>query len=428
MPRVQSPAAADIRKNGRAFALLAQVSPNGGAGELKGEELKRLLSQYADSSAQVKDSMTFEEFAALFSRPATQGGEGEGNCLGYAAFDENGSLRLWRFNRRETLPTDVRIQITHAGICHSDLHQVKNEWKGTKYPIVPGHEIAGIVTEVGPQVTKFKVGDRVGVGCMVNSCQECEGCTVLKEEQMCSKGPTYTYNSPDVDGTMTYGGYSTYVLVNEKFVLSIPDTLPLDAAAPLLCAGITTYSPIKKFGFDKAGMHVGVVGLGGLGHMAIKFLKSFGVNTTVISTSPNKKQEALEVLGADNFIVSKDSQQMEAAAGTLHGIINTVSAKHELGPMLSLLKVDGTMVMLGIPSEPPALPIANLLFKRQRIAASPIGGIKETQEMLDYCGKKDITCMHEVVSADYVNTAYERMLKSDVRYRFVIDIQGSLIQ
>lgn len=338
-----------------------------------------------------------------------------------------GPYALGDFNRQDTLPNDVRIQITHVGICHTDLHQVKNEWQSTTYPIVPGHELTGIVTEVGGQVTKFKVGDRVGVGCIVNSCQQCDACTVMAEEQFYSKR-IGTYNGKDVDGTMTYGGYSTYMLANEKFVLRIPDALPLGAAAPLLCAGITTYSPIKRFGLDKPGLRVGVVGLGGLGHMAVKFLKSFGASAVVISTSPGKKQEALDALGADEFLVSKDPQQMEAATATLDGIINTVSAAHELSPLLSLLKVDGTMVMLGAPPQRPTLPIINLLFSRQRVAGSVIGGIKETQEMLDYCGKKDITCMHKVIPVDYVNTAYERLLKSDVRYRFVIDIQGSLVQ
>ncbi|KAJ9509424.1 hypothetical protein QJQ45_001890 [Haematococcus lacustris] len=388
------------------YALLMWFHPD----LLHDELLPKYLKQYGDADASVKDAMTFEEFSALFAKPPTEV-PGEGNCIGYAAQDTSGVLAPYRFNRRSVGPEDVHIQISFAGICHSDIHTGKGEWAGTCYPCVPGHEIAGYVIEVGDKVTKFKVGDKVGVGCMVNSCKSCHCCSDLKEEQYCQKGFVGTYNGKDRDGSITKGGYSTHVVVDQDFVLNVPQKLSLDAAAPLLCAGITVYSPIRKFELDKPGMKVGVVGLGGLGHMAVKFLKSFGVEVTVISTSPSKKEEATTVLGADIFLVSKDPDAMAAAAGTLDGLINTVSARHDLAALLNLLKTDGTMVR----------------GSRLRVTGSLIGGIKETQEMLDYCAEKGIECMHEIIPADYVNTAWERVLKQDVRYRFVIDVQGSLI-
>uniref|UniRef100_A0A7S0X1P8 Enoyl reductase (ER) domain-containing protein n=1 Tax=Chlamydomonas leiostraca TaxID=1034604 RepID=A0A7S0X1P8_9CHLO len=425
MPRITARPSAIPATAGREFAILKQLEkPDGSIDAQLFEEYNK---RYGNGAAPAKDELSFEEFCALFKKPALNSGSGEGDCAGWAAQDESGHLAPWRFNRRATGPHDVRIQITHAGMCHSDLHQVRNEWKGSKYPMVPGHEIVGIVTEVGSEVKNFKVGDRAGVGCLVNSCQECDFCLKDKEEQYCSKGMIGTYNSVDKDGTMTYGGYSTSVVVNDKFVLHVPDNLPLADSAPLLCAGITVYSPIRHFGFDKPGMHVGVVGLGGLGHMAVKFLKALGVKTTIISTSPGKKDEALKVLGADAFLVSKDETQMAGAAMSMDGLINTVSAPHDLGGLLNLLKTSGTMVCVGAPPEPPAMPTFNMIFRRLKVAGSLIGGIRETQEMLDFCGQHNITCMSEVIPVTEANKAYDRMLKSDVRYRFVIDIQGSLI-
>jgi len=426
MPRIHPPSQAATLQKPREFALLQQLTPTK-EGDVQDKALNELAKRYGSGKDQLPAEMSFEEFAGLFAKPSSKAESGEGNCIGWAAFDPTGHLKPWRFTRRETQPTDVRIQIAYAGICHSDIHTVRNEWKNAQYPIVPGHEIVGFVTEVGSQVTKFKVGDRVGVGCMVNSCQKCRACVDMKEEQYCESGNIGTYNSKDVDGTMTMGGYSTHVLVNEKFVIRVPESLDLSHTAPLLCAGITVYSPIKHFGFDKPGLKIGVVGLGGLGHMAVKFLSAFGVETTVISRSPSKKDEAINVLGATHFLVSTDENQMKAAAGSLDGIIDTVSAQHDLGQLLSLMRVDGTLVCVGAPEVPPPMPTFAMLFRRQRVAGSLIGGIKETQEMIDFCGEKGIVCMSEIIPIDKCNEAYERVVKADVRYRFVIDIQGTLV-
>lgn len=431
MPRIHSPSAQQLASHPREFALLKQLLAGAADGTVGQEALDKLVAQYGNKEKAAGGAeLSFDEFAGVLQRPSSSASDGEGNCIGWAAKDATSPLAPWRFSRRETRPTDVRIQITHAGICHSDIHQVRNEWGNSTYPMVPGHEIAGIVTEVGAEVTKFKVGDRVGVGCLVNSCQkkECLGCTVMKEEQFCLS-QVQTYNGKDVDGAPTYGGYSTHVLVNHKFVIRVPDALPLSAAAPLLCAGITTYSPIRKFGFDKPGLRIGVVGLGGLGHMAVQFLKALGVDTTVISRSPNKKEEALKVLKADHFLVSSDEEDMKKHAVTLDGILNTVAAKHELAPLFALMKPDTTMVCVGAPpvADPLTVPSFPMILARQRLAGSPIGGIAQTQECLDFCAEKGIQCMTEMINADYINTAYDRVTKGDVRYRFVIDIQGSLI-
>ncbi|GIL48079.1 hypothetical protein Vafri_4780 [Volvox africanus] len=425
MPRVHLPSSAEISAHPREFALLRQVAPSG---EADAEVLQEYIKLYGETSKTLSnDEISFAEFAALFSKPSNSRSETPTNCVGYAARDKSGVLSPFIFNRRPVGPTDVRIQITHAGICHSDLHQVKNEWGGSLYPMVPGHEIVGIVTEVGTEVKKFKPGDRAGVGCMVDSCGTCDMCAEPRGEEQFCKRCVYTYNCMQPDGTIAQGGYSTHIVVTEKFVLRLPENLPLDVTAPLLCAGITVYSPMKHYGLDKAGMKLGVVGLGGLGHMAVKIAKGMGVHVTVISTSLKKKDEALTVLKADEFIVSSDTEAMTAAAGSLDGIIDTVSAKHDLGALVSLVKVDGKVVLVGVPDVPLDLPTAALIFKRVILGGSIIGGIKETQEMLDFCAEKGIGASIEEVSIDYVHTAYERMIRSDVRYRFVIDIQGSLI-
>ncbi|KAL3356096.1 hypothetical protein AABB24_016987 [Solanum stoloniferum] len=311
----------------------------------------------------------------------------------------------------------------YCGICHSDLHQLKNEWSNSIYPMVPGHEVVGVVTEIGSKVEKFKIGDKVGVGCLVGSCRKCENCD-NDLENYCHD-MILTYNGVDTDGTTTYGGYSDIMVTNEHYVVHWPENLPMEAA-PLLCAGITTYSPLRYYGLDKPGMHIGVVGLGGLGHMAVKFAKAFGTKVTVISTSVSKKDEAIDHLGADSFLVSRDPDQMQGAAGSLDGIIDTVSAIHPLLPLINLLKTHGKLVMVGAPEKPLELPVFPLLLGRKLVAGSGIGGMKETQEMVDFAAKHNITPDVEVVPMDYVNTALERLLKSDVKYRFMLDIGNTL--
>ncbi|XP_062005765.1 probable mannitol dehydrogenase [Rosa rugosa] len=345
-------------------------------------------------------------------------------AFGWAARDSSGVLSPFSFSRRESGEKDVTFKVLYCGICHSDLHMVKNEWGFSTYPLVPGHEIVGEVTEVGSNVQKFKVGDKVGVGSIVGACRSCDSCTDHLENY-CPK-QILTISGKYYDGITNYGGYSDIMVADEHFVVRIPDSLPLDGAAPLLCAGITTYSPLRYFGLDKPGMHVGVVGLGGLGHVAVKFAKAMGVKVTVISTSPNKKEEAVKHLGADSFLVSRDQDQMQAAIGTMDGIIDTVSAQHPLLPLIGLLKSHGKLVMLGAPEKPLELPVLPLLTGRKMVAGSGIGGMKETQEMIDFAAKHNITADIEVIPIDYLNTAMERLAKADVRYRFVIDIGNTL--
>ncbi|XP_060185559.1 8-hydroxygeraniol dehydrogenase-like [Lycium barbarum] len=344
-------------------------------------------------------------------------------AFGWAARDSSGVLSPFKFSRRVTGEKDVQFKVLYCGICHSDLHQLKNEWGNSIFPMVPGHEVVGVVTEIGRKVEKFKIGDKVGVGCLVGSCRKCENCD-NNLENYCSN-QIMTYNGIYSDGTTTYGGYSDIMVTDEHYVVHWPENLPMEAA-PLLCAGITTYSPLKYFGLDKPGMHIGVVGLGGLGHMAVKFAKAFGTKVTVISTSLSKKDEAIERLGADSFLVSRDPDQMQAAAGSLDGIIDTVSAIHPLLPLINLLKPHGKLVMVGAPEKPLELPVFPLLLGRKLVAGSAIGGMKETQEMVDFAAKHNITPDVEVVPMDYVNTALERLLKSDVKYRFVLDIGNTL--
>ena len=342
----------------------------------------------------------------------------------FAAVAADKPLEPFSFTRRDPLPDDVVIDIQYCGVCHSDLHMARSETGPARYPLVPGHEIAGVVKAVGSDVTRFKVGDRVGVGCMVDSCRECSSCQA-GEEQYCVPGFTGTYGNPDrfaeqSGQPITQGGYSDHITVDQHFVLSIPDALPLDKAAPLLCAGITTYSPLKEWNVGP-GSKVAVIGLGGLGHMAVKLAAAMGAEVTVLSTSDRKKADA-ERMGARHFLINSDAEAMKAAAEQFDLIINTVSATHEIASHVNLLARDGTMVMLGLTTE--GLPVfaMPLLWRRRRIAGSLIGGIRETQEMLDFCGEHGIVCEIEVIAPDQINQAYERMERSDVRYRFVIDM------
>ncbi|CBI37637.3 hypothetical protein AAG906_025299 [Vitis piasezkii] len=347
-------------------------------------------------------------------------------AFGWAARDPSGTLSPFHFSRRENGDEDVTVKILYCGVCHSDLHSVKNEWGITRYPIVPGHEIVGIVIQLGNNVKKFKMGDRVGVGVLVGSCKTCETCQQDLENYCPSM--IFTYNSTSQDGTRTYGGYSDIVVVDQRYVLRIPDNMPLDAGAPLLCAGITVYSPMKYYGMTEPGKHLGVAGLGGLGHVAVKLGKAFGLKVTVISTSPNKEDEAINKLGADCFLVSTNPEKVQAALGTMDYIIDTVSAIHSLGPLLAMLKLNGKLITVGLPDKPLELPIFPLVMGRKLIGGSDIGGIKETQEMLDFCAKHNITADIELIQMDYINTAMKRLSKSDVKYRFVIDVANSLSQ
>ncbi|XP_015069313.1 probable mannitol dehydrogenase [Solanum pennellii] len=345
-------------------------------------------------------------------------------AFGWAARDPSGVLSPFHFSRRENGNDDVTVKIHYCGVCHSDLHTLKNEWGFTKYPILPGHEIVGIVTAVGCSVHKFKVGDRVGVGVIVGSCQTCHICE-QSLENYCPKA-IFTYNSTDHDGTNTYGGYSDIIVVHQRFVLQFPENLPSDAGAPLLCAGITVYSPMKYYGMTEPGKHLGIAGLGGLGHIAVKIGKAFGLKVTVISTSPKKEDEAITKLGADAFVLSTDPVKFKAAVNTMDYIIDTIAAVHPLAPLLSLLKMDGKLITIGLPEKPLELPIFPLVLGRKLVGGSDIGGMKETQEMLDFCAKHNITADIELISVDNINMAMERLAKSDVKYRFVIDIANSL--
>jgi alcohol dehydrogenase (NADP+) len=341
----------------------------------------------------------------------------------YAAESSKSPLTPFELERRATGPNDVRIDILYCGVCHSDLHTARNEWRNTVYPNVPGHEIVGRVSEVGADVTKFKVGELAGVGCMVDSCRTCASC---KEglEQYC-EGPDGfigTYNAPDKHTQgVTFGGYSTSIVVDEAFTLRIPENLELAAVAPLLCAGITTYSPLRHWNVQP-GQKVGIVGLGGLGHMGVKLAAAFGAHVVLFTTSKSKIEDAKR-LGAHEVVISTDPAQMAAHANSFDYILNTVAASHDLDGFVSLLKRDGTLTLVGVPEHPhPSPSIANFIFKRRALTGSLIGGIAETQEMLDFCGKHGITSDIELIKMEEINTAYERMLKSDVKYRFVIDM------
>ncbi|KAG2377064.1 mannitol dehydrogenase [Vigna angularis] len=345
-------------------------------------------------------------------------------AYGWAARDTSGLLSPFFFSRRKTGEKDVTFKVLYCGLCHSDLHKLKNEWNDSIYPLVPGREIVGEVMEVGSKVEKFKIGDKVAVGCLVGSCSSCQNC-VNNLENYCQQA-IHTYGSKYVDDSITYGGFSDFMVVDEHFVVNIPNGLPLDVAAPLLCAGITVYAPLRYFGLDKPGMHLGVVGLGGLGHLAVKFAKALGLKVTVISTSPSKEQEAIQHLGADYFVLSRDQDQMKAANCTLDGIIDTVFAVHPLMPLIDLLKSHGKLVTVGAPEKPLELLLPSLILGRKSIAGSYFGGIKETQEMIDFAAEHNVRAEIEVIPMDYVNTAMERLLKADVKYRFVIDVGNTL--
>jgi alcohol dehydrogenase (NADP+) len=338
----------------------------------------------------------------------------------YAAQNATTPLAPFSLQRRDLGEHDVQIEILYCGVCHSDLHTVRSEWGGTTYPCVPGHEIVGRVVDVGAKVNKFKKGDTVGVGCMVDSCLTCANCKD-NLEQFCEKGTIWTYNSPDkhTDG-ITYGGYSENIVVDKAFVLKIPKNLDLAATAPLLCAGITTYSPLHHHNVSK-GQKVGVVGLGGLGHMGVKLAKGFGAHVVVFTTSSNKVEDALR-LGADEVVNSKNADEMKKHLNSFHFILDTVSAQHDINAYLLLLKRDGNLTQVGVPAEPLSLSVGSLIFGRRSLSGSLIGGIKETQEMLDFCGKHNITADIELIPIQKINEAYDRLEKSDVKYRFVIDM------
>lgn len=340
----------------------------------------------------------------------------------YAAPAATSPLGPLSISRRDPGPTDVAMEILFCGVCHSDLHFARNEWGFTAYPCVPGHEIVGRVKAVGAKVSRFKVGQTVAVGCMVDSCRECAACREGLENY-CEKGSTFTYNSPDRFGAgpHTFGGYSTAMTVDQAFVLSVPETLDPAGAAPLLCAGITTYSPLRHWKVGR-GTRVGVVGLGGLGHMALKLAHAMGAEVTLFTTSPGKAEDARR-LGAHNIVISRDEAQMGKAANSLDFIVNTVSASHDLNPLMNCLRRDGAMCLVGAPEHPhPPINVMGLIFQRRSLAGSLIGGIRETQEMLDFCGKHKIVSDIERIPMQKINEAYERMLRSDVRYRFVIDL------
>ncbi|WPB72808.1 NAD(P)-dependent alcohol dehydrogenase [Archangium violaceum] len=336
----------------------------------------------------------------------------------YSATAANKPLGPTTIQRRDLGPHDVLIEIKFCGICHSDIHHTRSEWGSAPYPIVPGHEIAGLVAQVGSKVTRHAVGDRVGVGCLVDSCGECTSCR-KGEEQHCLKGSTLTYGSIGKDSQLTQGGYSTHIVVTEDFVLKIPEGIGLDAAAPLLCAGITTYAPLRHWGAGP-GKKVAVVGLGGLGHMAVKLAHAMGADVTVLSQSLNKKEDGLR-LGADHYYATKDPETFKKLAGTFDLIVNTVSAKIDLDAYLSLLALDGALVNVGAPAQPLSVNVFSLILTRRSFAGSLIGGIRQTQEMLNFCARHRIGADIEVIPASKINEAYERVISSDVRYRFVID-------
>ena len=338
----------------------------------------------------------------------------------YAAMGVSEKLVAWDFTRRSVRPHDVLVEIKYCGICHTDIHFVRNDFGMSVYPLVPGHEIVGVVKEVGKSVSKYKIGDTVGIGCLVDTCRECDNCK-QDLEQYCLNGATYTYSIPEKHGDgMTYGGYSNQIVCDEDYVLRVGSNLPLEKVAPLLCAGITTYSPLRYWKVGK-GQKVAIVGLGGLGHMGVKLAAAMGAHVTVLSTSPSKQVDA-EKLGAHAFVLTSDEEQVKSVQSAFDFIMDTVSAEHDYNFYLSMLKTRGTMACVGLPNTPAQVPAANLIFHGRNLVGSLIGGIAETQEMLDFCAEKNITSDIELIDIKDINKAYERMEKNDVKYRFVIDM------
>jgi len=339
---------------------------------------------------------------------------------GYAAMAASEQLVPWNFTRRNPRPHDVLVEIKYCGICHTDIHFVRNDFGMSTYPLVPGHEIVGIVKDIGDHVSKFKVGDPVGIGCLVDSCRECENCK-QDLEQYCLNGPSFTYFTPEHHGDgIIPGGYSSQIVCDEDFVLKVADHLPLERVAPLLCAGITTYSPLRRWNVGK-GQKIAVVGLGGLGHMGVKLAAAMGAEVTVLSTSPSKQADAAD-LGASKFVLTKDEEQVKGVQGYFDFILDTLAADHDYNFYLAMLKTRGTMVCVGVPHAPAEIPAMNLIFSGKSIAGSLIGGIAETQEMLDFCAHHNITADIELIDIKDIEKAFERIEKSDVKYRFVIDI------
>ena len=344
------------------------------------------------------------------------------NTKGYAALSAKTPLVPFSFHRRDPEPEEIEIQIQYCGVCHSDVHQARNEWAGTTFPCVPGHEIVGRVAKAGSKVRKFKEGELAAVGCMVDSCRECEMCK-SGEEQLCDLGPVWTYNSEDRrHGGMTYGGYSSAIVLDEAFALRLPKGLDLAASAPLLCAGITTYSPLRHWKVGK-GQKVGIVGLGGLGHMGVKLANAFGARVVLFTTSPGKTKDAIR-LGAKEVVISKNEAEMKKHANSFDFILDTVAGPHDVNAYLGLLKHDATLTLVGVPEKPHAVHPFSLIGKRCQLAGSLIGGIRETQEMLDFCGEHGITSDIELIPIQKINEAYDRVVKSDVKYRFVIDMKS----
>ncbi|PKA46571.1 putative cinnamyl alcohol dehydrogenase 1 [Apostasia shenzhenica] len=347
-----------------------------------------------------------------------------GDCFGWAARDTSGFLSPYRFSRRAPRDDDVCLRITHCGVCYADVVWTRNFMNNTNYPVVPGHEIVGVVSSIGSVVSQLKIGDIVGVGTYVDSCRNCEYCNACKENK-CVLGVTHTFNGIDKDGTVTKGGYSSYIVVHQRYCFKIPDGYPPESAAPLLCAGITVYAPMMHHKMNQPGKSLGVIGLGGLGHMAVKFGKAFGLKVIVFSTSASKKKEALEILGADEFVVSSDQQHMQSWSNSIDFIIDTASGPHPFDPYMSLLKTEGTLVLVGFPGEIRLQP-ASLNFGSKSISGSLVGGTKEIKEMLEFCASNKVYPKIEVIPVTYVNEALERLIKKDIQYRFVIDIEKSL--
>ncbi|KAF8010249.1 hypothetical protein BT93_J1014 [Corymbia citriodora subsp. variegata] len=347
------------------------------------------------------------------------------NCHGWAARDDSGFLSPYEFDRRSVGSEDISVKITHCGVCYADVLYTRNKFKHSIYPMVPGHEIVGVVTEVGGNVGKFKIGDHVGVGVMVDSCRDCENCNGRLEIH-CSKGAVSTIGGTYADGSTCKGGYSKFIVAHERYCYKIPDKYPLAQAAPLLCAGITVYTPMIRHNMNQPGKSLGVIGLGGLGHLAVKFAKAFGLNVTVFSTSVSKKDDALNLLKADNFVLSSDKEQMSALSKSLDFIIDTASGDHSLDLYMSLLKTGGVLALVGFPGEQLKLSPLSLLMEMRSVSGSAVGGTKGTQEMLEFCAEHEIHPEIEVIPIQYANEALERLQKNDVKYRFVIDIENSL--